>query len=147
MTLEQADTGDVIARLYHGGQLMRQTSRTRELLAQLTPATAMRLWMDVVADSTATRHVPPHRLLAMIASRESTHAQSRTEPLTAITTNLDAGQASGDLCSDVTPKTWLQDGSGAAQLPGVTVLAGTATPLPDGWRRPGPRPGSPGATG
>ncbi|NUV62624.1 hypothetical protein [Streptomyces sp. CAI-85] len=116
MTLEQADTGDGIDRLYRGGQLMRLTSRAQELLAQLTPTTAMRLWMDLVADSTTTKHGPPDRLLAMIASRESTHAQSRTEPLTAITTNLDAGQASGDLCSDVTPKTWLPPSSASSRL-------------------------------
>jgi hypothetical protein len=56
-------------------------------------------------------------LLAMIESGEITHAQTRTELLTAIITILDAGGATGDLRSDVTAEDI------AASLIGIFTVA------------------------
>ncbi|MFF6960672.1 TetR family transcriptional regulator [Streptomyces sp. NPDC008317] len=83
-------------------QVVRLTTGARELLGQLPPAAAMRRWTDLFGDWIATKNGMLDTLLAMIESGEITHARTRTELLTAITTMLDAGSAAGDLRSDVT---------------------------------------------
>ncbi|MFF9094369.1 TetR/AcrR family transcriptional regulator [Streptomyces sp. NPDC014802] len=83
-------------------QVVRLTTGARELLDRLPPAAAMRRWMDLFGDWIATKNGMLDTLLAMVESGEITHAQTRTELLTAITTILDAGRAAGDLRSDVT---------------------------------------------
>ncbi|MEA5358403.1 helix-turn-helix domain-containing protein [Amycolatopsis sp., V23-08] len=83
-------------------QVVRLTTGARDLLGQVTPAAAMRRWMDLFGDWIATKNGMLDTLLAMIESGEIAHAQTRTELLTAITTILDAGGAAGDLRADVT---------------------------------------------
>nr|BFD87401.1 TetR family transcriptional regulator [Streptomyces sp. Xyl84] len=83
-------------------QVVRLTTGARELLGQLPPPAAMRRWMDSFGDWIATKNGMLDTLLAMIESGEITHAQTRTELLTAISTILDAGRATGELRSDVT---------------------------------------------
>lgn len=82
-------------------QVVRLTTGARELLDRLPPAAAMRRWMDLFGDWIATKNGMLDTLLAMVESGEITHAQTRTELLTAITTILGAGRAAGDLRSDV----------------------------------------------
>ena len=74
----------------------------RELLAQMPPAAAPRTWMDLFGGWIATKSGMLDTLLAMIKSGEITHAQTRTEILTAITEILDACRAAGDLRADIT---------------------------------------------
>jgi AcrR family transcriptional regulator len=83
-------------------QVTRLTAGARELLAQLPPAAAMRRWMDLFGDWTATKNGMLGTLLSMIQSGEIAHAQTRTELLTAITAILHAGRVAGDLRPDVT---------------------------------------------
>jgi hypothetical protein len=75
--------------------------------------------MDLLADWLATKHGMLDRLLAMIASGEIAEAQTRTEPLEAITTILDAGSAAGDLRADTSAEDI------AASLIGIFTVAGT----------------------
>jgi hypothetical protein len=56
-------------------------------------------------------------LVAMVESGEIAHAQTRAELLTAITTILNAGQAAGDLRSDITAEDI------AASLIGIFTVA------------------------
>ncbi len=98
-------------------QVVRLTTGARELLGQLPPAAAMRRWMDSFGDWIATKNGMLDTLLAMIESGEITHAQTRTELLTAITTILDAGRTAGDLRSDVTAEDI------AASLIGIFTVA------------------------
>ncbi|MER5883721.1 TetR/AcrR family transcriptional regulator [Streptomyces sp. NPDC001941] len=83
-------------------QVARLTTGARELLGELPPAAAMRRWMDLFGDWIATKNGMLDTLLAMIESGEITHARTRAELLTAITTILDAGSEAGVLRSDVT---------------------------------------------
>ncbi|HVT69964.1 MAG TPA: helix-turn-helix domain-containing protein [Trebonia sp.] len=83
-------------------QVERLTAGSRELLARLPPAEAMRHWMDLFGDWIATKSGMLDTLPAMIESGAIAHAQTRTELLAAITTILDAGRAAGDLRPDVT---------------------------------------------
>ncbi len=77
----------------------------------------MRRWMDLFGDWIAAKNGMLDTLLAMIESGEITHARTRTELLTAITTILDAGRAAGDLRSDVTAEDI------AASLIGIFTVA------------------------
>lgn len=98
-------------------QVVRLTTGARELLGQDPPAAAMRRWMDLFGDWIAAKNGMLDTLLAMIESGEITHARTRTELLTAITTILDAGRAAGDLRSDVTAEDI------AASLIGIFTVA------------------------
>ncbi|HEY5302736.1 MAG TPA: helix-turn-helix domain-containing protein [Acidimicrobiales bacterium] len=83
-------------------QVRRLTAGARELLGQLTPAIALRRWMDLFGDWIATKNGMLDTLLAMIESGEIAHAQTRTELLAAIAEMLDAGRTARDLRADVT---------------------------------------------
>jgi AcrR family transcriptional regulator len=98
-------------------QVVRLTTGARELLDQMAPSATMRRWMDLFGDWIATKNGMLDTLLAMIESGEITHARTRTELLTAITTILDAGHAAGDLRSDVTAEDI------AASLIGIFTVA------------------------
>lgn len=98
-------------------QVVRLTTGARELLGQMTPAAALRRWMDLFGDWIATKNGMLDTLLAMIEAGEIAHAQTRTELLTAITTLLDAGRTAGDLRSDVTAEDI------AASLIGIFTVA------------------------
>jgi AcrR family transcriptional regulator len=98
-------------------QVTRLTAGARDLLEDLTPAIALRRWMDLFGDWIATKNGMLDTLLAMIESGEIAHAQTRTELLAAITEMLDAGRASGDLRADVTAE------DVAASLIGIFTVA------------------------
>ncbi|WP_052034427.1 TetR/AcrR family transcriptional regulator [Streptomyces pseudogriseolus] len=98
-------------------QVERLTAGARDLLAEVSPATAMRRWMDLFGDWIATRNGMLDTLLAMIDAGEIAHARTRTELLTALTALLDAGRAAGDLRADVTAE------DVAAALIGVFTVA------------------------
>ncbi|WP_189316890.1 TetR/AcrR family transcriptional regulator [Streptomyces brasiliensis] len=98
-------------------QVVRLTSGARELLGHLPPAASMRRWMDLFGDWIAAKNGMLDTLRAMIESGQITHAQTRTELLTAITTILDAGRTAGDLRSDIAA------GDIAAALIGIFTVA------------------------
>lgn len=98
-------------------QVERLTAGARDLLGELTPAAALRRWMDLFGDWIATKNGMLDILLAMIDAGEIAHARTRTELLTAITVLLDAGRAAGDLRDDVTAE------DVAAALIGVFIVA------------------------
>jgi AcrR family transcriptional regulator len=98
-------------------QVVRLTTGACELLSQLPPAAAMRRWMDLFGDWIATKNGMLDTLLAMIATGEIAHEQTRIEILVAITTILDAGCAVDDLRRDVTAEEI------AASLIGIFTVA------------------------
>ncbi|WP_033216333.1 TetR/AcrR family transcriptional regulator [Kitasatospora phosalacinea] len=98
-------------------QVVRLTSGARELLGRLPPAAALRRWMDLFGEWTATKNGMLDTLRAMVDSGRIAHAQTRTELLTAISTILDAGRTAGDLRADVTAE------DVAAALIGIFTVA------------------------
>ena len=111
-------TRETLVDAVYQDQVMRLTLGARELLEQLSPAEAMRRWMDLFGDWLATKHGMLDTLLAMIESGEIALAQTRTELLEAITTILDAGSAAGDLRADISAEDI------AASLIGIFTVAG-----------------------
>ena len=110
-------TRESLVDAVYRSQVVRLTTGARELLDQLTPAAAMRRWMDLFGDWIATKNGMLDTLLAMIETGEIAHGQTRTELLAAITTILDAGRAVGDLRRDVTAEDI------AASLIGIFTVA------------------------
>lgn len=82
-------------------QVARLTTGAHALLAELTPAEAMRRWMDLFGEWIATKNGMLDTLLSMIESGEIAHAHTRAQLLAAITTILGAGRAAGDIRPDV----------------------------------------------
>ncbi len=107
----------LVDAVYHG-QVQRLTAGARELLEQLPPTEALRRWMDLFADWLATKHGMTDTLVTMIDSGAIAHAQTRTELLQTITTILDAGNAAGDIRTDVSAEDI------AAGLIGIFTVAG-----------------------
>jgi AcrR family transcriptional regulator len=83
-------------------QVTRLTDGAHELLAELSPAAALRRWMDLFGDWIATKNGMLDTLLAMIESGEIAHDRTRTELLAAIDEILAAGRATHELRPDVT---------------------------------------------
>jgi AcrR family transcriptional regulator len=110
-------TRESLVEAVYRDQVTRLVAGAHELLAQLPPAAALREWMDLFGDWIATKNGMLDTLLAMINSGEITHAQTRTELLTAITEILDAGRAAGDLRADITAEDI------AASLLGIFTVA------------------------
>ena len=110
-------TRESLIEAVYRDQVTRLTAGARELLGQLTPAAALRRWMDLFGDWIATKNGMLDTLVAMIESGEIAHAQTRTELLAAITEMLDAGRAAGDLRADVTAEDI------AASLIGIFTVA------------------------
>jgi AcrR family transcriptional regulator len=110
-------TRESLVDAIYRNQVERLTTGARELLDQLPPAAAMRSWMDLFGDWIATKNGMLDTLLAMIATGEIRHGETRTELLAAIATILDAGRVSEDLRTDVTPEDI------AASLIGIYTVA------------------------
>lgn len=110
-------TRESLVEAVYRDQVTRLVDGARELLAQLPPAAALRRWMDLFGDWIATKNGMLDTLLAIIKSGEITHAQTRTELLTAVTEILGAGRVAGDLRVDVTAEDI------AAALVGIFTVA------------------------
>ncbi|MDH6142798.1 MULTISPECIES: TetR/AcrR family transcriptional regulator [Kitasatospora] len=93
-------TREALVDAVYQDQVVRLTAGASELLANHPPAQALRLWMDLFAQWQATKHGMTDTLLAMIDSGEISLAHTRQELLSAITTILDAGVATGDIRAD-----------------------------------------------
>ena len=103
-------------------QVKRLTSGARQLLDTHRPAEALRLWMHLFADWLATKHGMLNTLVAMIDSDKDAHADTRKQLLAAITSNLDAGLAAGEIRTDSSADDI------AAGLLGIFTVAGAPAP-------------------
>jgi AcrR family transcriptional regulator len=110
-------TRESLVEAVYQDQVTRLVTGAHELLTELPPAAALRNWMDLFGDWIATKNGMLDTLLAMIKSGEITHAQTRTELLTAINEILEAGRAAGDLRADITAEDI------AASLVGIFTVA------------------------
>jgi AcrR family transcriptional regulator len=110
-------TRESLIEAVYEDQVTRLVAGARELIARLPAAAALRKWMDLFGDWIATKNGMLDTLLEMIKADEITHAQTRTELLTAITEILAAGRAAGDLRADITAEDI------AANLIGIFTVA------------------------
>ncbi|MFE0417231.1 TetR/AcrR family transcriptional regulator [Streptomyces tendae] len=115
-------TRESLVEAVYRDQVVRLTKGARDLLADETPAVAMRRWMDLFGDWIATKNGMLDTLPALIESGAVGHARTRDELLNAITTILDAGRAAGDLRPDVTAE------ETAAGLIGIFTVAHQSGP-------------------
>jgi AcrR family transcriptional regulator len=114
-------TREALVAAVYADQVVRLTEGAHELLAALSPAEALRRWMDLFGDWIATKDGMLSTLLAMIESDELAHAQTHADLIDAIETMLRAGHATGELRDDVTAE------DVAAHLIGIFTVA----PLPE----------------
>ena len=114
-------TREALVAAVYADQVARLTEGASELLAALAPAEALRRWMDLFGDWIATKDGMLTTLLAMIESEEIPHARTHTDLIAAIDDMLRAGQATGELRTDVTAE------DVAAHLIGIFTVA----PLPE----------------
>ncbi|OWA00263.1 TetR family transcriptional regulator [Streptomyces sp. CS113] len=115
-------TRESLVEAVYRDQVVRLTKGARDLLADETPAVAMRRWMDLFGEWIATKNGMLDTLPALIESGAVGHARTRDELLNAITTILDAGRAAGDLRPDVTAE------ETAAGLIGIFTVAHQSGP-------------------
>jgi len=85
-------------------ELARLQRSADELLGELPPSQAMRVWMDRFADYVATKRGMADTLRALIAEGTITRSQTRAGLTAAIARLLDAGAAAGALRGDVEPE-------------------------------------------
>lgn len=110
-------TRESLVEAVYRDQVVRLTNGARELLADMTPAVAMRRWMDLLGNWIATKNGMLDTLLTVIESGAVGHARTRDELMNAISAILDAGRAAGDLRPDVTAEEI------AASLIGIFTVA------------------------
>ena len=110
-------TRESLVEAVYRDQVVRLTNGARQLLADATPAVALRRWMDLFGQWIATKNGMLDTLPAVIESGAAGHAHTRRELLNAISEILDAGRATGDLRFDVTPEEI------AASLIGIFTVA------------------------
>jgi AcrR family transcriptional regulator len=84
-------------------ELTRLCAMAAQLVADHSPADAMREWMRRYQDFVATKHGMAEALRAVIASGAISSGQTREHLNGAIATILDAGRADGSLRADVQP--------------------------------------------
>ena len=84
-------------------ELTRLCAMATRLVADRSPADAMREWMRRYQDFVATKHGMAEALRAVIASGAISSGQTREHLNGAIATILDAGRADGSLRADVQP--------------------------------------------
>ncbi|WP_200849274.1 TetR/AcrR family transcriptional regulator [Curtobacterium sp. 18060] len=95
-------TREALVEAVYSDQVDRLATGARELLTENTPAEALRRWMDLYGQWIAAKSGMLDTLLAMVESGDLAHARTRDEILAAISSILAAGNAAGDLRSDVT---------------------------------------------
>lgn len=94
-------TREALVDAVYRDQVERLTQGAEELLRRLPPSEAMRAWMDLFGDWLSTKHGMTDTLRSMIDAGEIPHTETRDELLAAVTRILDAGNAVGELRSDV----------------------------------------------
>ncbi|AGL18632.1 regulatory protein TetR [Actinoplanes sp. N902-109] len=114
-------TREALVAAVYADQVARLTEGAGQLRTSLTPALALRRWMDLFGDWIATKDGMLSTLLAMIESEQLPHARTHTDLIAAIDDLLRAGHATGELRTDVTAE------DVAAHLIGIFTVA----PLPE----------------
>jgi AcrR family transcriptional regulator len=109
---------EALVEAVYEDQVERLGVSARELLAQQTPAVALRSWMTVFADWAATKHGMIDTLRALMASGRLDQGRMRAQLIEIMSVFLDAGAAAGDLRSDV------EAADVAATLAGILTIAG-----------------------
>jgi len=95
-------TRDALVEAVYRDQVERLTTGAHALLDNNAPAEALRRWMNLYGEWIAAKTGMLDTLRAMVESGDVAHARTRDEILSAISTILDAGDAAGELRSDVT---------------------------------------------
>jgi AcrR family transcriptional regulator len=111
-------TREALIEAAYRSELARLCDAVPGLLLDLRPDEATRAWMDRYIEYMTTKRGMADALRAVIASGGTPYAQSRDRLITAITSLLQAGAASGTLRADTEPADVL------ASLSGISLAAG-----------------------
>jgi AcrR family transcriptional regulator len=111
-------TREALIEAAYRSELARLCDAVPGLLHDMRPDEATRAWMDRYIEYMTTKRGMAGALRAVIASGGTPYAQSRDRLITAITSLLQAGAASGTLRADVEPADVL------ASLSGISLAAG-----------------------
>jgi AcrR family transcriptional regulator len=111
-------TREALIEAAYRSELGRLCDAVPDLLQDMRPDEATRAWMDRYIEYMTTKRGMAGALRAVIASGGTPYAQSRDRLITAITSLLQAGAASGTLRADVEPADVL------ASLSGISLAAG-----------------------
>src|SRR5215469_7697434 len=111
-------TREALIEAAYRSELARLCDAVPDLLGDMPPDEATRAWMDRYIEYMTTKRGMADALRAVIASGGTPYAQSRDRLITAITSLLQAGAASGTLRADIEPADVL------ASLSGISLAAG-----------------------
>jgi AcrR family transcriptional regulator len=111
-------TREALIEAAYRSELARLCDAVPDLLRDMPPDEATRAWMDRYIEYMTTKRGMADALRAVIASGGTPYAQSRERLITAITSLLQAGAASGRLRADIEPADVL------ASLSGISLAAG-----------------------
>jgi AcrR family transcriptional regulator len=111
-------TREALIEAAYRSELARLCDAVPDLLRDLRPDEATRAWMDRYIEYMTTKRGMADALRVVIASGGTPYAQSRDRLITAITSLLQAGAASGTLRADIEPADVL------ASLSGISLAAG-----------------------
>ena len=111
-------TREALIEAAYRSELARLCDAVPDLLQDMRPDEATRAWMDRYIEYMTTKRGMADALRAVIASGGTPYAQSRDRLITAITSLLQAGAASGTLRADIEPADVL------ASLSGISLAAG-----------------------
>ena len=111
-------TREALVDAAYRNELARLCDAADDLLQDMDPDKAMRIWMDRFVDYMTTKRGMADALRALIASGGDPFGQSRVRLTEAITKLLQAGAAAGLIRSDVEP------GDVLTSLSGVSLAAG-----------------------
>lgn len=111
-------TREALVDAAYRSELARLCDSAADLLRDLPPERALRVWMDRFIDYMATKQGMADALRAVVASGGNPYSESRTRLLSAISQLLAAGASAGVLRSDVAADDVL------AGLSGVSLSSG-----------------------
>jgi len=111
-------TREALIEAAYRSELARLCDAVPDLLRDMPPDEATRAWMDRYIEYMTTKRGMADALRVVIASGGTPYAQSRDRLITAITSLLQAGAASGTLRADTEPADVL------ASLSGISLAAG-----------------------
>jgi AcrR family transcriptional regulator len=111
-------TREALIEAAYRSELARLCDAVPDLLRDMPPDEATRTWMDRYLEYMTTKRGMADALRVVIASGGTPYAQSRDRLITAITSLLQAGAASGALRADIEPADVL------ASLSGISLAAG-----------------------
>jgi AcrR family transcriptional regulator len=111
-------TREALIEAAYRSELARLCDAVPDLLRDMPPDEATRIWMDRYLEYMTTKRGMADALRVVIASGGTPYAQSRDRLITAITSLLQAGAASGALRADIEPADVL------ASLSGISLAAG-----------------------